>query len=545
MVTIRNFTGTLKLPRTLHPKYNTETDFALISCDLVQFNVDRETILKRSLVLRQIVSDVEGREQASKGIIFLNNGHSDILELFVRLCYGGTLETPEPRYAWRFCEDHYSLALLLRALKASQLYFKLIQQIYKWIMDKQLGAWYFFSFADKANLPDIATCAIAHGQAFIWPEGDRYSEVTEDGLTHNPFWGSIGSVNIMDPTAMAIQSFSSLSDKYIYGICRAMRSSPRLSPYKAKNRRDPTCWNSVASDFQEITRNFEYNDRIDIEKSRPTESYTQKYLSKLNYHFDDSDLTIITSDGVKFDTHRDTLNHTSSTFKDVLAFPQVQVQSATELELTDTEIETSRTVKLFLAFLYNPFEIKSPAPEEFREFIDLIRFCLKYDASDVLDNIRTYLYLWNSIGSLSFADVFLAASYMDDLPLMVAAFSNPNDIWGGGIVRTNHTARNTSFGMIEGAPMFDLSAAPFEWFVQIPMDIRWSLLRGIRRRLYRPLDDQSCLSLGTEFESCVKRIRQKFPTRCDAADHCLSYKIGAYSYRSGSFKNENGSKEKS
>ncbi|WVQ63377.1 uncharacterized protein L199_001530 [Kwoniella botswanensis] len=524
MPIIRNLTGTLKPPRTLHPRYNTKTDFAVISYDSVQFNVDKETILRQSPVIRQVVFDAEVNGQASKGIMFMINRNSCILELFLGLCDGGTLETPGPQYAWRICEDYSSLALLLRELKASQLYFKLIQQVYQWIVDKQSGAWYFFSFADKANLPYIATCAIAHGQALIWPEEGRFPEFTEDGeITHSPFWGSIGSVNIMDPTAMAIQSFSSLSDKYMYRLCRAMRPSPRLLSFEAKNLRDVTCWKSVASDFQEIMRNFENSDRIDKGETRPTESYSQKNL-KSNYQFDDSDLTIITSDGVKLDIHRDILNHTSSTFKDVLAFPQVQSKSATELELTDTEIETSRTVKLFLAFLYSPIDIKSPAPENVREFIDLIRFCLKYDASDVLDNLRTYLYLWNSVGSVSFADVFLAASYMDDLPLMVAAFSNPNNIWGGGRVRTDHTTRNTSLGMIEGAPMFDLTAAPFKWLIQIPMDIRWSLLRGTRRSFYRPLDDRRRLSLGTEFENCVKRIR---------------------AYRSGSFKNKNGSKEKS
>ncbi|WWC98488.1 hypothetical protein V866_005379 [Kwoniella sp. B9012] len=524
MPIIRNLAGELSRPRTIHAKYNTETDFALMSCDVVQFNVDRETILKHSPVIRQVVSDVEGKGQASKGIVFTKEGHSDILELFVRLCYGRTLEILEPGYAWRICQDLTSLALLLRELKASQLYFKLIQQIYKWIMDKQLGAWYLFSFSDKANLPDVATCAIAHGHAMIWPGGDRCSNVTEDGeITHEPFLGAIGSIDVMDPTAMSVRSFFSLSDKYMYGLCRAMRSSPRPSPYEAKSCRDTTCWKSVASDFQEIMRNFENSDGTNIGRLRPPGSYTQKTL-RVNYQFDDSDLTIITSDGVKLGIHRDILNYTSSTFKDVLAVPQVQSKGATELELTDTEMETSRTVKLFLAFLYNPVDIKSPASEDLREFIDLIRFCLKYDASDVLDNLQTYLYLWNSIGSVSFADVFLAASYMDDLHLMVAAFSNPNDIWGGGIVRTDHTARNTSLGMIEGAPMLDPSAASFEWFIQIRIDIRWSLMRGTRRSFHKPVDDHRRFSLGIEFENCVKRIR---------------------AYRTGSFKNENGSKEKS
>ncbi|OCF54665.1 hypothetical protein L486_07797 [Kwoniella mangroviensis CBS 10435] len=328
----------------------------------------------------------------------------------------------------------------------------------------------------------------------IWPGGGRCSDVTQDGeITNEPFWGAIGSIDIMDPTAISVRSFFSLSDKYMYGLCRAMRPSPRLMPSDARNSRDVTYWKSVVSDFQEIMRDFENNlwegNRVDKGKLPPTESYTQKHL-KQKYQFDDSDLTIIASDGAKLCIHRDILNHTSSTFKDVLACPQVHPKSATELEFTDTEIEASRTVKLILAFLYNPVDIKSPASEEVREFVDLIRFCLKYDASDVLENLRTYLYLWNSIGSVSFADVFLAASYMDDLPLMVAAFSNPKNIWGGGRVRADHTTRNTSLGMIEGAPMFDLTAAPFEWFVPIaPAATRSRVVPGGRKLMTAPGDE--------------------------------------------------------
>ncbi|KAK6906542.1 hypothetical protein I204_00651 [Kwoniella mangroviensis CBS 8886] len=99
MPTFRNFTGDLKLSHTVHSKYSTETDFAIISYDLVQFNVEKEIILRQSSTLRQIVSDFEGKGQASKGIIFLQYGYSNILESFVRLCYGGPLETPKPQNA--------------------------------------------------------------------------------------------------------------------------------------------------------------------------------------------------------------------------------------------------------------------------------------------------------------------------------------------------------------------------------------------------------------------------------------------------------------
>nr|XP_019051020.1 hypothetical protein I302_01463 [Kwoniella bestiolae CBS 10118]OCF29950.1 hypothetical protein I302_01463 [Kwoniella bestiolae CBS 10118] len=216
--------------------------------------------------------------------------------------------------------------------------------------------------------------------------------------------GGRTQVNVMDPTAMSTKDFSSISDNFQEEFLLILLQGAKTA-------------NAVPN---------------------PIASYSRGHVM-LDFRFQDSDLTIVTSDGVRFKVYRDVLDHTKSAFQDVLAVPQ-SIERSADIELLDTDIETSDTIKLFFTFLYSTEDIQAPTSEQFWEIIRLIRFCVKCDASDVLDYLRIYLYLWNSIEAIPFRDVILAGCYMDDLDLMVAAFANSNNIWGGGNVRMEITA---------------------------------------------------------------------------------------------------------
>ncbi|WVW80806.1 hypothetical protein I302_102795 [Kwoniella bestiolae CBS 10118] len=109
------------------------------------------------------------------------------------------------------------------------------------------------------------------------------------------------------------------------------------------------------------------------------------------FQFHDSDINLISADGVVFKIHKNKLQSSSSVF-------QVMFEAGKHddnLELTDTTLESSNIVSLFLQMIYGH---KSDPPIDWLQLKSgykvLVEFIDKYDASAAREHLCTCLTLW-------------------------------------------------------------------------------------------------------------------------------------------------------
>ncbi|WVQ95656.1 hypothetical protein IAU59_002754 [Kwoniella sp. CBS 9459] len=95
-------------------------------------------------------------------------------------------------------------------------------------------------------------------------------------------------------------------------------------------------------------------DKVKTESSSPPEPAAPPTIDDTNrpYQFEDSDITLVSSDGLHFKIHSYHLMAASPVFRDMLTVGKGSSEQT--VQLTDTKFETSSIVALFLQACYGP-----------------------------------------------------------------------------------------------------------------------------------------------------------------------------------------------
>ncbi|WVF68196.1 hypothetical protein IAT40_002961 [Kwoniella sp. CBS 6097] len=234
------------------------------------------------------------------------------------------------------------------------------------------------------------------------------------------------------------------------------------------------------------------------------------------YQFSDSDITLISSDDLHFKIHSYHLMAASAVFRDMIALGKNSEASA-EVRLTDSEIETSTVVVLFLDICYG-----TPLPhykDKQATYIKLVKFLDKYDCRSaritLKHSLHTLLDLSEPNSQRCPQTCFVVACVMDDIDLAKAALRKA-DTWRffkySSTEPSNHTEaeRFRAYRPLPERSSLDLVAFRFDEFKQIPDDIKFALLRAIHQGS-TSFDYQTAnwSKIADSFEIILNTIREK------------------------------------
>ncbi|OCF54695.1 hypothetical protein L486_07829 [Kwoniella mangroviensis CBS 10435] len=140
-----------------------------------------------------------------------------------------------------------------------------------------------------------------------------------------------------------------------------------------------------------------------------------------SFQFDDSDLRLVSADGVVFKIHTWKLKAASSVF-------QVMFESGNNgdtLELTDKTLEIGRILCMFLQILYG---IKLAEPSSGwdlkRNHEELLRLIDKYDAPAAKQHLTTCFRLWAASEKFESDGYFLLASQLDEYEIATTSLKH-------------------------------------------------------------------------------------------------------------------------
>ncbi|WRT70720.1 uncharacterized protein IL334_007718 [Kwoniella shivajii] len=233
------------------------------------------------------------------------------------------------------------------------------------------------------------------------------------------------------------------------------------------------------------------------------------------FQLDDSNITLISSDGFHFKVHRHQIESAGTVFKAMLELDNT-VEVSNHVPFLDEKIEDSFTVSLFLDIIYGN-ELREPkSTVDFSIYENLLHFMIKYDCTPALQYFRHALFHWvlspkNKIDPM---DMFTIGSATNDVELCVAAirgtgnwqWSTGNEI-GQKLVDGTRKPFNFDRG-ITGASVMELSAWSLTQFCKIPNTYKFALLRAYR---YPSNSDytgsiRDCAKVAEEFEAIMQQI---------------------------------------
>ncbi|OCF33659.1 hypothetical protein I316_04733 [Kwoniella heveanensis BCC8398] len=203
------------------------------------------------------------------------------------------------------------------------------------------------------------------------------------------------------------------------------------------------------------------------------------------FQFDDSDITLISSDNLHFKIHSYHLMAASPVFRDMIAIGKGGTETQT-VELADTTFETGSIVSLFLDICYG-----TPLPHykvSLTRYLALVKFLNKYDCELAKGVVKgaIHAYMNNCVdGSkdLQPGSCFDIAVAMDDIGLMKTSIRRAGT-WHFAPYTTSEPdnsvakKRYRAAHCIPNRGVLDLTASTFDDWERIPNDVKFALLRA-------------------------------------------------------------------
>ncbi|OCF43262.1 hypothetical protein I317_02830 [Kwoniella heveanensis CBS 569] len=244
-------------------------------------------------------------------------------------------------------------------------------------------------------------------------------------------------------------------------------------------------------------------------------SYLEPVINKSNrsYQFGDSDVTLISSDNIRFKVHTFHLMAASAVFRDMLSIGKNGHQGP-EVRLTDKAIESSWVISLFLRTCYGH---SLPHYTDVKDgYLGLIAFIDKYDCKVARESLITLVNSWMGLDSQRLYPnlVMSIASQLDDNRLAKRAISLGGH-WEWSKVTTEEPTESVArqrLRVVRQIPLygaFDLTAWAFEDFKKIPEDYKFALLRACQQG--KPLFDHKeadWTAIADSFEIILSAIRE-------------------------------------
>ncbi|KAK6906573.1 hypothetical protein I204_00618 [Kwoniella mangroviensis CBS 8886] len=200
-----------------------------------------------------------------------------------------------------------------------------------------------------------------------------------------------------------------------------------------------------------------------------------------DFQFEDSDVTIRTSDDVTFKIHRFHLMAVSAVFCDMMAIGKGQNE---ELCLTDESFEDASTIGKFLYFCYGK-SLPAPATKEHTPYQKLINLCNKYECPGVLAHLEALVYKWYIEDCLCPRNVFVLGYSLNQPKLAIYGITHAgNWQWSETSMditeaeKTKSKDRTAVISSVIGCSALDPSGLTYHDFVDIPDAWKFPLVRA-------------------------------------------------------------------
>ncbi|WVR08622.1 hypothetical protein IAU60_005677 [Kwoniella sp. DSM 27419] len=251
------------------------------------------------------------------------------------------------------------------------------------------------------------------------------------------------------------------------------------------------------------------NPRVLEDGTPATDGRANRQINKYNqpYQSTDTDVTLVSADGLHFDVHSYQLMAASSAFRNLISLDDGEVFPFVEFD--DDEIEHGPTIAMFLGICHGlaPSIVK---PAHYNRVRKLIRFLYKYDCQNALSQVRMGVRTWLPGQNPHAKQVFHLAMKLDDADLAADALRYMKEAcyMDSSEARAEH-AQHPHISRIPGASVVDLSAMDRKSFTGIPEDYKFALLRAARENhdLQNPAG-MDWKRYAKDFEAVMGAIRQ-------------------------------------
>ncbi|WWD09909.1 hypothetical protein V865_008038 [Kwoniella europaea PYCC6329] len=265
---------------------------------------------------------------------------------------------------------------------------------------------------------------------------------------------------------------------------------------------------------------------------RKLSTITEDTLTPINepFQFDNADVMLVSSDGLGFKVHTSKLGRCSKIFRTTLpppgpslptppsspTSPSTSGLDLPEIHFVDAQLETGITISLFLHLTYSlPLPVPT-LPVYFKAYETLVDFLVKWECAFLYPILGSAVKGWVEDGLISSSKGLRMGDVLGDDKLMIESIkrggeytwtgkviedpnkkrdkvkrSTPNDERGQG--RSDPSSSSSCSSSKANQPRFDilrdglpgeasldLTAAPYEYFVALSDDVKFSLLRASR-----------------------------------------------------------------
>ncbi|WWC99011.1 hypothetical protein V866_005905 [Kwoniella sp. B9012] len=237
------------------------------------------------------------------------------------------------------------------------------------------------------------------------------------------------------------------------------------------------------------------------------------------YNDPEADFMLVSSNNVAFKVHKFYLLAHSAIFRDMISSCSTSGETTNRLEFTDSQIEHSTTITIFLNTIYGrPFNLIRDSLGPFR---DCIQFCKKYDCEVLLTALQAH--------AVAFLDqyisrhyIFIIAAELDDIDLASRAISTVG-VWHWPIDevvpdpprrRTSEEVEEsktpTSLGLSKGAGVLEITSWPIWEFHRVPLPYVIGLMK-VGRKFNLAKDSGNDIPAGKYFKEIMEEWQKGRP----------------------------------
>ncbi|WVQ63346.1 uncharacterized protein L199_001498 [Kwoniella botswanensis] len=234
-----------------------------------------------------------------------------------------------------------------------------------------------------------------------------------------------------------------------------------------------------------------------------------------DFQFEESDVTIRTSDNVTFKIHRFRLMAVSAVFRDMMAIGRGHKE---ELCLTDESFEDASTIGKFLCFCYGR-SLAVPATKSHKPYQKLINLCNKYDCPGMLAQLEALVYKWYIEDHLAPRNVFVLGCSLNQPKLAIYGIThagswrwtaNSMDITEAEKARSKD--RTAIISSVVGCSVMDPSGLAYHDFKDMPDAWKFSLIRAAWGKIKDgELSKTDWKKIAEDFERIFKMVNGDLP----------------------------------
>ncbi|WVF68197.1 hypothetical protein IAT40_002962 [Kwoniella sp. CBS 6097] len=234
------------------------------------------------------------------------------------------------------------------------------------------------------------------------------------------------------------------------------------------------------------------------------------------YQFEDSDITLISSDNLHFKVHSYHLLAASPIFRDMIKLG-TEAEKTRQVPFTDDKIETGEIIRLFLDMCYGK-DTENLTSDTLPPFSSLVLFLAKYDCLLWIRAVREVI-MRGLINSTTSPDcAFDLAVLMEDSDLAASAIR-----LAGAWTHVVGTKKDTDqpkkkrrpkvLRSVHGGGVSLLTAVHYDFFTRIPDDYKFALLRA-SREAGMTLDQKKAPwpSVAKKFKEVMEAIHAEDPS---------------------------------